>query len=643
MEYSDILQGIEKQKESELLSAKLFRYQGLLQAIDFFSQKLNLDQIVDAAFDFTNELLTIEKSVMFIMNDGKYVLSKLKGLSEKLKFINNSVDLQNMALFHGTLLSGHEHLLKYFNEELLQDYEVTMAIPLIIESSIYGFIFISNKTIGDLNGDDYIISEALMKLFNNALENFKRYEQLQEANKELDEKIFNLFAINQSTKVLLGELNLDMLYSLSTDVFAELTQSSSTSFVLYDEKSEKYIIKAFKDVYFRNIPSIIALTLKKSAKINPNNVIINLSKEEGISCFNSIFEEGLEAILPLNPLYIVVLVKNKRILGFVTLGQTVTGIQYKTSIFELVESLASSTYLAISNALLFKQVSDQKKVIQSKLDKIISLNNLIKNINTSSDVSTLLDLTLKTLEVSFDVEKAILSQYDRNSDTFKISKTLNITTRKKVIKPNPSWKRVMEGDSIFEANAESVLQYMDKQLLNDVGECQGILIIPIYMDKIEIEILGAVIIFKYGKTQIGDEENLLTMETIAGHISPILSSLMIMEEQSKFLLPNYEEYFKKALKTEIDEALEFEQNLTVLQLILMNKKLFRDTKHINRLKKDFGKVFPFSGDNIFIIWDGSIKELNKKLAKLTEMKNLIVNHWSLGKEFSSYEEFVNLF
>ncbi|HEX3029134.1 MAG TPA: GAF domain-containing protein, partial [Clostridia bacterium] len=212
MEYTDILEAIEKQKEAEGLSAKLFRYSGLLQAIEFFSQKLNFDQIEDAAFDFSNELLTLEKSAIFVLRGNKFILKKLKGLERAAEYVDNKKELGNIALFHGTLMHGKDILHKYFSAEIIDAYKVTISVPLIIENYLYGFIFISSKTLGEMKEDDYIILEALMKLFNNALENYKRYEELQKVNRELDEKIFNLFAINQSTKALLSELDLEMLY-----------------------------------------------------------------------------------------------------------------------------------------------------------------------------------------------------------------------------------------------------------------------------------------------------------------------------------------------------------------------------------------------------------------------------------------------
>ncbi len=101
---------------------------------------------------------------------------------------------------------------------------ISAIVPLITDGLLFGFIIIGSKDFGD---DDYIISEALMRLINTALENYSRYEDLSKVNKELDEKIFNLLSINQSSKALLSELQIDALYDLAVDVFSVAYQKQS--------------------------------------------------------------------------------------------------------------------------------------------------------------------------------------------------------------------------------------------------------------------------------------------------------------------------------------------------------------------------------------------------------------------------------
>ena len=632
MDYSSIITDLEEQRRDEKQTTKLYRYTGLIQAIEFFSQKLNLDQIVEAAFDFVNELLTLEKSAVFVMQGSNYILKKVKGYESELRVIKNSSELQNHALLHGTILYDKAGAEKYFSPEVIVEYSVTAALPLIIDGSLYGFIFLSNKTAGEMNHDDFIISEALMRLINNALDNNKRYEDLQRSNRELDEKIFNLFAINQSSKALLSELNLDMLYHLSVDVFSELTQSSNTGFVLFDEKCEKFELKAFKDTLFSGHEPAISLTLDRMAVTDVNKVMIEVSNPKDVLYFNSLFKEGIAAIADLKSLYIVLLLKSGRIQGFVSLGRTMTGNEYKKSIFELIESLASSTYVALSNAQFFKQVNDQKKVIQNKLKKLISLNGLMKNISSSLKIETLLNLTLKALEASFEVEQGFMALYDSESKAFNITDVLNLNPDNRQIVPDSSWNKVFSGELVIEAGKEAIDKYVGKTFSEAVVDSDGIMIVPIYIDRVDIVMLGAIVIFKYGRVSLNDEENSLMVESIAGHIAPVMSNLLTIEEQKRFSLPNYIEMFKRDLKEDILQAQRQALGLEVIRVIDKRDLIFRGSSVIEGLKEIYDHVYPFTNNNIFIINTGEDKT-GEKAKKLESLGNIECKKLVLGKDF----------
>ncbi|MDP4180956.1 MAG: GAF domain-containing protein [Bacillota bacterium] len=640
MDYEQILSRIEEENKQRFLSTKIFRYSGIIKAIEFFSQKLSFDQIVEAAFDFTNELLTVERSAIFAISGNSFVLKNIKGEGNEITKIDNTPELQNLPKYYGYLLYD-DKLSKYFDETILKVYNVAMVIPLIIDDMLFGFIFVSNKTMGQLESEDYSISEALMKLFNNALENYKRFEDLQDMNRELDEKVFNLFAINQSSKALLSELNLNSLYNLSIDVFSELTQSSITGFVLYDELSEDYKLKAFKDIYFKEADIIIGLNSNEKASIDLGRVILNMEDNADIDYFNSLFIEGLCAIKFLRSKYLVLILKYNKVLGFVSLGPTTTGTPYKKSIFELTESLASAAYIALSNAQLFKKVNDQKKLLENKLADLISLNRLMKNINSAVDINTLFDLTLKTLSVSFNVEKVILTLYDEGKKVFKIQKSLNVKTSKKEIKPNRYWKKVFEGDTIYEAQEIATAKYINKAMMDELGKCSGILIIPIFLEKLEIEILGALIVFKYKDSLICDDEYMLTLETVTGHIAPVISCLKNTEKLKKITQPDFNLMLKMDLEMEILEA----QNLFIdLNVIYFKDKnftsLFENNKIIDKIKEKFSKVYPVTNNDIFIITNDSWDDINEKISQLKATSAVETQIFTFGKHFKSYKQFI---
>jgi len=645
MKYDSILKRIEDEKKEEVLSAKIYRYTGLVQAIDFFSQKLVFEQILEAAFDFINELLLVDKSAIYVLENNTYAAKKVKGFSNQLENIDVTIELKNLATFYGNLLYEREKIVKFFEPSLIDSLEINAIVPLIIEGNLYGFIVFHSENFGE---DDYIISEALMRLINNALEDYNRYEKLIKVNLELDEKIFNLFAINQSSKVLLSDLRMDVLYSISVDVFSELTRSKITGFVLLDERSERYILKSFKDVFYKTKDISIRLKLKSANNINPNKVIIDLNNEKDCGYFNSLFaEDSILANTQLEQLeaqYVVLILKNSQILGFVTLSETVTNSGYSDGIFELIESLAASTYTALSNAKLFEVVNEQKSLIQKKLDKLISLNYLTRNISSSIRTDTLLEITTKTLQVSFNVDKGAFCLYKKETNEFEFSATINLDTCKnKTIAPNQNWKRIFEGDCVYEMGQANVAKYIGEEYIDNIGDVQGVLIIPVYIDMMEIELLGAIVILNYNDLQLDNEENMLIIDTIAGNIAPVLNNLLIIQMQQRFMLPNFIELFKKDLKDELKAAIDYNINLTVVQIEDDREFLFKGNSAIESLKENFKKVYPFSYNNIFIIENGSGNELEDKIKSCTKLNNLKIKKMTLGTEFKSYAEFFELY
>ena len=309
MEYGDILRQVEEQKKEKKLSGKIFRYAGLVLAVDYFSQKLTSDQIMIAAFDFVNELLTLDSSSLYCIRDDRYELVREKGRSTGIQTIDRSKKLNDLAVFHGGLLKDRASIHKYFDESIPDSCNIEIIVPIAIDGVLEGFLMIPGKNSGSFDEDDLIICEVLMNLCNSAMRNYKSYNELRAINESLDEKIFNLFAINQSSKALLSQLDLDSLYSLAVDVFSELTQSSATGFVLFDEKSEKYVLRSCRFV-LENVESPdIVLEMRDDALIDPNRIIIDVSDSSDTQYFCSIFKDGLGLLSPLKARYIILLNK----------------------------------------------------------------------------------------------------------------------------------------------------------------------------------------------------------------------------------------------------------------------------------------------------------------------------------------------
>ncbi len=410
MAYEKMLYKIlEHHKKNEDISKKVYRYTGLIHAIEFFSQKFNLDHIENYIYEFTNELLLPDQIAVFIKKGCKYELKQSNGYDKEECIIYYDKSYNEIIHYHSGLFSM-DKLNNYFPSEVLHNFPSAFAIPLTMNRELYGIVFV-NRIENKFSEDDEIIANALMNLYSTALTNHKYYDDLENVSRQLNEKLFNLFAINHSSKALLSQLDLETLYSLSISVFAELTQSSFTTFFLYDNMSESYKLMSLKDVYNSGLIMFINLYPKNASENLNISVLTDMNDDTQRNEFYDLFRNSEEILKDIQAQYIVSLKKDNRLIGFVTLGPKVNDSQYEKSIFELIESLASSTYIAISNAKNFQKINLQNEIINNKLNRLVKLNLLMKNINSAKNIEQLTELTLSTLSVFFGVTSGFIGLY----------------------------------------------------------------------------------------------------------------------------------------------------------------------------------------------------------------------------------------
>ncbi len=639
MQYNDILKKIEQDAQNDSRT-DLYRYNGLLEAIRFFSNRLTLDQITDAAFDFVNELLTVHKSAMYLLKNNGYELVKQRGFKSSHAKIEMTKELSQFALYVGNVINGKNTLMQYFPEELLDELDATVMLPLLLEDKLYGFFLLSGRITASFNENDIFVCTTLMNLFNNSLEGSNRLERLQIINHELDEKIFNLFAINQSAKAMLTEHRLEQLYKLAVDVFSELTQSAHTGFVLYDDFSEKYVLKAYRNV-FDPSGSYELFALEINPDIIHKKQILDLSDENDIASFCEMFAGGKELLEYLNASYVVFIFgDSKKLLGFVTLGRTVTGNKYKKSAFELVDSLASYTYIALSNAMLIETVNRQKMLLQEKLDRLIKLNRLSKNINSALESSTLLELTLETLVVSFGVQNAMITLYDETNDCLNIKNATDLSLVDSVISINPSLDPLKKGRVIFESDSDNISSILGSELAKAVSSISGVLIIPMTLERYETVFIGAIIILKLKDGLLSDEENILIFETIANQIAPLIDGFINLEKQQSLLKQDASKLFLMNLESQISECRIYDFDMEIVRIIDNEATPYSESEVPAILSNIVKDVYPVSckQTEVFVMQDF---EYNYSIISnaLAEM-NVEIKRLRYNRDFSDMETFL---
>lgn len=644
MDIRTVLEQIEVDKRTENLTAKLYRYMGLMQSIEHFSQKLSRMQIMNIAYESVNELLVVVQSSLFVREGDQLIIRAKKGVELDGWGLPLTESLRNIALMNKDIINKPKAVRALLGDHLYEAMCAQAIVLFVSDDEIEGLLVVGEKAAGSsFNDDDAIILESLMRLTNNALENQKRLTAMEHLNKQMDDKVFKLSAINQATHLLMSETNTEELYRLSIDAFAELTHSGRTGFFLNNPETGNLELKAYHNTQSPNEQLTLSLHSLEKSLMPENNKLFNMADPSEAEAFSQLFENGAELLEPIGARYVVLLEKKGSIPGFVTLGDKTNGESYTTEQFELIESLASSTYIAVANAGHIEELNRQKSDLHKRLDRLLSLSTLIKNINSCGNVETLLELTGRTLAASFGVKKGLVLLYDSDQDVFRISRKLSVGTVSDVLPTDGIWHNVMEGTVICEQGVDRVRSWLPKEVLPDITGVDGLLVEPIYYTDIHRVVLGAIVVLAFEDTDIRHPESLLTMEAISNHLSLVMTSLHAIERERRFQLPNHVERFKRELKRRIEHAIATNDSFDMVLVTDRRGYVFRENNLAERLEDHYDHIYPVAHNEVFVIPGDDQPTLMEDISRMLEEEEAIIRPIRFGVEYHDFQGFFDLF
>jgi hypothetical protein len=530
-----------------------YRFEGLLLAIEFFTQRFHLEQLAEFSFEFVNEILTLNASALFIRDGERFVMKQKRLFSDKEYFIPFTGKLRRLVTFHGRTVRSD--FTAFFETKDVEHFHMKWAMPLMIDDDLHGFIVSNGKIMGEFIEDDIVMSDTLMRLINNSMENSKHFADLQQSNHKLDQKIFNLFAIHHSTKALLSEVALHRLHEIATDVFSEVSSSQITSFGVVDPITGRLRITGY-----RNVTSYKQYHGDFELSTSAYNGPVVLHMERDLERIRALFVNW-EQLREMEAEYIILIVKDQ-IIGMVTLSPPVNDRVYDESTFELIESLATSTFIAISNAMLFEEVNRQREGAENKLKLLTTLNKLVRNLNECTTREELCYFTLKTLQLSFGVRKALICL--REDDRYVIAEMIGwepgsaaykdeigefvddheepVLSEERVLQvkgqtiwtlPLPEWAEAcVEGETLADYMVDGAARFFSNEVLQWMGAGNCAVIAPLTVGNRLVMAedpypQGFLIVLETSSSL--KEEEVLLIDTIAKNISPVLHQMTVTQ------------------------------------------------------------------------------------------------------------------
>lgn len=367
----------------------------ILEAIDFFTQVLHPEQLETYGYEYVHTALKLQSSQLWMKNGEAMYWKASRGINPIYEPFEVTPQIARLATKVGVVLTTG--LEAYLPNEIMMDYHPNFMLPLIVADELIGLI-ISNSW----SNQDYMYAETLKKLINNAFYAGIQIEKNKEFKQLMDRKLYNQMLMHRLMALTLTERDLDQLIKSCVEGIRELTASAKTSFCLMDERIGKINLRHFEDLltfkqtYFE---------LEYNHEVPSNRLTYSVQRDKEI--LTSMFG-GVEAFESLGAAYVTLLKKDK-VIGFITMGETISGTSFDESLFETIESILTAICSAIDNANHLMQLENQKKQIDQAKLALEHITTSIKTVTSATDLEELSNLIFQSLELFAGIDEAYIA------------------------------------------------------------------------------------------------------------------------------------------------------------------------------------------------------------------------------------------
>lgn len=387
------------------LAQKRSTCEGILEMIDFFSQVMHPELIEEYGYRYIHDILNLEASAIYMVKEPKALyLAQFINVEGLPQSIDLTPQFNELATKVGVVL--FEDISVYFQNAKTFDF-ANFLMPLIVADQLIGFIVA--KRSNDWQHEDYTFAEAAKKMVNLAFGTGLQMTENKKFKELMDRRIYDQMLLSHLSKLLLKHLDELELIQAAVDGIRELTASSQTAFFLKDEKTKLLEVKHFSDLkHFNRIvghmPVISSVPLVKQTYS---------IKDDHATLLGYFGEEGLKLLAKVGARQLIFLTTDQMV-GFVTLGDSVSGEPVSDVVLPLVESIMGSVLIGLENAKQFRLLTQQKQDLAQSLKAMEAISKTMNNLSGASDLTELAELLLMTLVFELGVSSGVV--YYKTSD-----------------------------------------------------------------------------------------------------------------------------------------------------------------------------------------------------------------------------------
>ena len=336
---------------------------------NILARHTDTEKIMQETIHMLLSIMEAERGWIYLLDDtsDKLYLAAHRGFSKSL--LREVTQLGPGECFSGRVFtSGRPLLVKKASEDPRVMYkdpgaESMAAVPILSKGTPLGVLGLGSRKPSYFTSLDTQLLTTIANELGVAIENAKLIGQLREKMREIE-------LINELSSVINSSLSIGTVFRIMMSEIRKLIEYDRGSILLYNEKEKNLLIYA--------LDTNMKTTLKRGVKapldgisagwvIENNKPWINydLASEVRFPLDNKLREEGIRSSIS------IPLVQDK-VLGVFNLDST-TPSKYSEKDLKILLSVSKHIAIALENALLFEEISREKKEWEGTFDAITDM------------------------------------------------------------------------------------------------------------------------------------------------------------------------------------------------------------------------------------------------------------------------------
>ncbi len=405
-----------------------------------------------------------------------------------------------------------------------------MGAPLVAQEQILGILFVHSNRPGTFGEQEKWLAKTLCRHTAVALTNARLYQRTQQQLSEIR-------TLYQASATMTANLDQDfVLQTVVAEMVRALKVDSCTIFV-WDENKQGFNPAAYKSIVYADEnesddqPQIIGLRNIEHLENYPTvqrlfktQKIYSLRRgKTGLLDDIALLEDaGMQSIL------LVPLVRRKRMLGLLALGQLSQPRAFRQSELWLAQNLAGQAAVAIEHADLFSQA-------QRRVDELSTFHKIVLQLNTPLQLKMVLDsITESALDLIEDANNLHIYLYDAATQQYTFGSALWRDGRReaavKAVRSNGLTATVVQSGKALVINDASSHPLFQSQQASSWG-LDSIAGFPL---KHGDQVIGAFTI-AYTKRHTFSEDELLLLNLLADQAAVAVKNAGLFDEAERRL------------------------------------------------------------------------------------------------------------